>query len=63
MTTGFDEYWREIVQAGKTKRFLVFRTANSRNYLCICAARDQAHALKIAAQQFRLDSTAYALEE
>lgn len=63
MTTGHDEYWREIVQRGKNRRFKVFRSAKSRDFLCICSGRDREHALKIAAQQFRLEPTAYALEE
>lgn len=45
------------------RRFLVYRTAASRGFLCVCAARDRRHAVKIARQQFRLGRTAYAIEE
>ena len=45
-------------------RFLVFRTAKARHFLCICAARDETHALKIARQNgFRLARTACAVRE
>ena len=44
-------------------RYLIYRSAASRNFLCICAARDKRHALKIARQNFRLERTAYAVAE
>ena len=44
-------------------RFLVFKHAKSRDFLCICAARDKRHALKIARQLFTLDRTAFAVME
>ena len=43
-----------------TRRFKVFRSATSRDFLCICAARDKRHALKIARRMFRLERTAMA---
>lgn len=44
-------------------RYLVFRSASSANHLCVCAARDKRHAVKIARRLFRLDRTAYAVQE
>lgn len=44
-------------------RYLVYRSAASRNFLCVCAARDKRHAVQIARRMFRLDRTAYAMEE
>lgn len=44
-------------------RFLVYRSARARNWLCVCAARDKRHALKIARRMFRLDRTAFAVQE
>lgn len=44
-------------------RYLVFRTAKSPHFLCVCAARDAKHALKIARQQHRLSRDAYAVSE
>jgi len=44
-------------------RYLVFNDDKSRQYLCVCAARDRAHALKIARQNFKLTRTAHAIRE
>jgi len=44
-------------------RYLVFPDDKSRQYLCVCAARDKAHALKIARQNFKLTRTAQAIRE
>ncbi|NLW81231.1 MAG: hypothetical protein GXY42_06105 [Desulfovibrionales bacterium] len=46
-----------------TRRFLVFRSAKSGDFLCVCAARSRSHALKIARRMFRLEQTAWAIEE
>lgn len=46
-----------------TSRFLVYRSAASRDFLCVCAARDRRHAVAIARRLFRLDRTAYARAE
>lgn len=46
-----------------TQRFLVFRSAKSGDFLCVCAARSRTHALKIARRMFRLERTAWAIEE
>jgi hypothetical protein len=46
-----------------TTRFLVYRSRASRSHLCVCAARDKAHALRIARRLFRLDRTAFAVAE
>lgn len=46
-----------------TRRYKVFRSNTARNFLCICAARDPNHALKIARRWFRLERTAWATEE
>lgn len=45
------------------KRYLIFRSAKSRSFLCVCAARDGRHALSIARQMFQLDRTARAVAE
>ena len=44
-------------------RFLIYRSAAAQQFLCVCAARDKRHALKIARRMFRLDRTAYAMQE
>lgn len=44
-------------------RHLVYRSESARNVLCVCAARDRRHALKIARRLFRLERTAYAVPE
>lgn len=44
-------------------RFLIYRSAAARQLLCVCAARDKRHALKIARRMFRLERTAYAMKE
>lgn len=44
-------------------RFLVYRSAKSRQHLCVCAARDRRHALSIARQMFPLERTAFAVPE
>ena len=46
-----------------TQRFLVFRSAKSNDFLCACAARSRTLALKIARRMFRLERTAWAIEE
>jgi len=51
------------MKPGKTWRFLVFRSRASRQHLCVCAAHDTAHALKIARRMFRLERTAVAVQE
>lgn len=45
------------------RRFLVFRSREARDFLCVCAARDRRHALKIARRMFRLERSAYAETE
>lgn len=45
------------------RRWWVYRSATSKQHLCVCAARDGRHALKIARQMFRLDRTAHAHPE
>lgn len=45
------------------RRFYVYRSGDSRSFLCVCAARDRRHALRIARQMFRLTRTAFAVEE
>jgi hypothetical protein len=45
------------------RRFLVYRSAKSRQHLCVCAARDRRHALSIARQMFPLERTAFAVPE
>lgn len=44
-------------------RFRVYRERDSRQFLCIAAARDAKHAIKIARQMFRLTRTAWATPE
>ena len=44
-------------------RFLIYRSAAARQFLCVCAARDKRHALMIARRMFRLERTAYAMQE
>ena len=44
-------------------RFKIYRSAKSRDFLCIVAARDGRHALKIARSIFTLDRTAKAIRE
>lgn len=51
------------MKPGKTWRFLVFRSRAARQHLCVCAAHDKAHALKIARCMFRLERTAFAVQE
>jgi len=45
------------------RRFRVYREAKSRQCLCIAAARDSKHAVKVARQLFRLTRTAWATPE
>lgn len=45
------------------RRYLVFRARGDRQFLCVCAARDRRHALKIARRMFRLERSAYAEPE
>jgi hypothetical protein len=45
-------------------RFLVYPSDKAQRWLCVCAARDKAHALKIARQNFTcIERTAYAVLE
>jgi hypothetical protein len=39
---------------------MVFRSAKAREFLCICKARNEQHALEIAGRMFRLERTAWA---
>ena len=50
-------------QVQKLRRFLIFSDEQSRQYMCVCAARDSSHALKIARQNFTLTRTARAILE
>ena len=50
-------------QTSPLRRFLVYRSSSSPNYLCVCSARDKRHALKIARRMFRLERTATAVLE
>jgi hypothetical protein len=46
------------------KRYLIFRSASSPQFLCVCSARDKNHALKIARNMFiSLDRRAIAVAE
>lgn len=54
---------RSLFSSRPTRRFLVYRSADSRFFLCVCAATSPAHALRIARRQFRLTRTAYAIPE
>lgn len=44
-------------------RYLIYRSATARNFLCVCSAINRGHALKIARRMFRLERTAYAVVE
>ena len=44
-------------------RYMVFRSASSSHHLCVCAARDRGHALRIARRMFRIERTGYAVPE
>jgi len=46
-----------------TSRYLVFRSRRSTSYLCVCMARDAAHAVDIARQMFDLGRDAFAVQE
>ena len=52
-----------MTQPQHLRRFLVFREATSRQFLCVAAARDAKHALRIARQHFRLTKSAKAILE
>jgi hypothetical protein len=45
------------------RRYMVFRSAKAREFLCICKARNEQHALEIAGRMFRLERTAWAIAE
>lgn len=47
------------------RRYRVYREAGAApgRFLCICAARDAKHAVRIARQHFRLTRTAWATPE
>ncbi|GEM_PF-5182181 len=47
----------------KLQRFLVFRSRNRPNHLCVCAARNTKDALKIARQMFVMPRDAFATLE
>lgn len=47
----------------KLNRYFVFKSAKDKRYLCIVAARNRSHALKIARQSFRLHRDACAIPE
>ena len=47
----------------KLRRYLIYPDDKCRQYMCVCAARDTAHALKIARQNFTLTRTARAVLE
>ena len=49
-----------VIGSTRLVRHLVYRRREARTYLCVCAARDKRHALRIARQMFRLDRNAYA---
>lgn len=51
------------MSANPLRRYLVYRSAKARNHLCVCAARDRRHALRIARQMFRLERAAFAIPE
>ena len=51
------------MSANPLRRFLIYRTAKSRQHLCVCAAREGRHALRIARQMFLLERTAFAVPE
>ena len=51
------------MSANPLRRYLVYRSAKARNHLCVCAARDRRHALRIARQMFTLERSAYAVPE
>jgi 1,2-phenylacetyl-CoA epoxidase PaaB subunit len=44
-------------------RYLVYRSNQSRQFMCVCAARDEEHALEIARKNFHIDRTAWAVRE
>jgi hypothetical protein len=44
-------------------RWLVYRTRKSANHLCVVAAQDKAHALRVARGIWALDRTAFAIPE
>lgn len=45
------------------RRYLVYRSNKSRQFMCVCEARDEDHALAIARKNFRMDRTAWAVRE
>jgi len=49
--------------ASKLSRYRVYRSKESKSYLCVCAARDGRHALQVARQTFTLTRTAFAVKE
>ena len=51
------------MSANPLRRFLIYRTAKILQHLCVCAARDGRHALRIARQMFLLERTAFAVPE
>lgn len=48
------------MNAAPLRRFNVYRSAAARTHLCVCAARDSRHAVRIARQLFLLTRTATA---
>lgn len=51
------------MQNTTTRRYLIFKSAQDNRFLCVCAARNRSHALKIARQHFRLHRDACAVPE
>lgn len=53
----------QAIKPTKLERFHVYRGPKSREYLCVCAARHQWHAVEIARQLFDLGREAFAIRE
>jgi hypothetical protein len=51
---------RRMTMNNKLTRYRIYRSRESREYLCVCAARDKRHALQIARQNFQLGRGAQA---
>ena len=47
----------------RSQRYWVYRAADRRNYLCVCKATSEEHALEIAGRMFHLERSAYAVLE
>ena len=46
-----------------TRRYRIYRSEKARNWLCVCAAKNEEHALVIARRMFALERTAWAVLE